>query len=118
MYKATKLARFTEQAQLFSQINCSRFHYFHDLDPTISEMVMSALTTEERGRLQKLLDVCAVNITNNVDYDEDAASANRDPHYKTFFPAACDDPRYSGRTLCMANEVGGMLPGRHVMNIQ
>ena len=50
------------------------------MDPTVSEMVMSALTVDERGRLQKLLDVCAVNITNNLyndnDYKEDVNFEN------------------------------------------
>lgn len=35
---------------------------------------MSALTIEELGRLQKLLDVCAVNVTNVVGDDDDAGN--------------------------------------------
>ena len=37
------------------------------MDPAISEIVMEALTIDERGRLQKLLDLCALNITNNFE---------------------------------------------------
>jgi hypothetical protein len=48
-------------------------------------MVMSVLTTEERGRLQKLLDVCAVNMTSGDDAIDDTMSGgNRCPFYGGF----------------------------------